>query len=227
MPEEAKPVEEETTSAPKSSPRPPKKPAKPAVKPPEKTETAEAEDTPAEKPAEKAAEKPADKPAEKPAKPKSDKPAKPAKPASSKPAGADAVADALAEAMGAESDSGTDTGSGGLGIAKNGPPVTAGEKEALIVDVKACWNVGALSSEAMRTTVTVRVDMQENGKPVVSSIKMIEATGGSDAAARQAFEAARRAIVRCGSDGFPLPAEKFGWWQQIEIVFNPTKMRMK
>ena len=51
--------------------------------------------------------------------------------------------------------------------------------------------------------------------------------GGSVAAAKQAFEAARRAIVRCGSDGFPLPAEKYGWWQQIEIVFNPTKMRMK
>ncbi|SOB94548.1 cell envelope biogenesis protein TolA [Rhodobacter maris] len=193
--------EKPTTSAPKSSPRPRTKPTPPkpdAPKPATPSETATAAATPA-------------------------KPAKPAKPAASKPTSSDAVADALAEAM--AEDSGT--GTGGLGIAKNGPPVTAGEKEALIVDVKACWNVGALSSEAMRTSVTVRVDMQENGHPVSASIKMAGYTGGSEAAAKQAFEAARRAIIRCGSDGFPLPAEKYGWWQQIEIVFDPSKMRMK
>ncbi len=97
----------------------------------------------------------------------------------------------------------------------------------MVVDVKACWNVGALSSEALRTTVTVRFDMEQNGKPVVGSIELVGQEGGSEAAAKQAYEAARRAIVRCGSDGFPLPAEKYGWWKQVEIVFNPTKMRMK
>ena len=167
---------------------------------------------------------PAAKPADKPAKPAADKTGdKPAKPAAAKPANPGAVNDALAEAMATENG----TGTGGMGIAKNGPPVTAGEKEALIVDVKACWNVGALSTEAMRTTVTVRVDMNQDGKPDIKTIKMTGYDGGSEAAAKQAFEAARRAIVRCGSDGFPLPAEKYGWWQQIEIVFNPTKMRMK
>ena len=69
--------------------------------------------------------------------------------------------------------------------------------------------------------------MGQNGKPDVKSIKMKGFTGGSEAAAKQAFEAARRAIVRCGSDGFPLPTEKYGWWKQIEIVFDPNKMRMK
>ncbi|MBZ4023993.1 hypothetical protein CKO11_16195 [Rhodobacter sp. TJ_12] len=135
------------------------------------------------------------------------------------------MADALAEALGA--DTGVEDSPGGLGLAANGPPVTAGEKEALIVDVKQCWNVGALSSEALRTSVTVRVDMQPDGHPITGSIRMVGFEGGSDAAARQAYEAARRAIVRCGSDGFPLPAEKYSWWQQIEIVFDPSKMRMK
>ena len=59
----------------------------------------------------------------------------------------------------------------------------------------------------MRTTVTVRVDMNRDGKPDIKTIKMTGYEGGSEAAAKQAFEAARRAIVRCGSDGFPLPAE--------------------
>ena len=44
---------------------------------------------------------------------------------------------------------------------------------------------------------------------------------------RQAFEAARRAIIRCGSRGFPLPAEKYDQWREVEMVFNPEGMRMK
>jgi Cell division and transport-associated protein TolA (TC 2.C.1.2.1) len=154
-----------------------------------------------------------------PTRPRRKKAAAAAKKAAADAAVADAVASDAAKKPGG--------GSGGMGIAKNGPPVTAGEKEALIVDVKQCWNVGSLSTEAMKTSVTVLVDMQANGKPVTSSIRMTAHSGGSDAAAKQAFEAARRAIIRCGSDGFPLPAEKYGWWQQIEIVFDPSKMRMK
>jgi len=197
--------EKPKTSAPLSTPRPRSKPAKPAPeKPAEKTETAAA------KPA-------SDKPA-------TDKPAKPAtsKPAAAKPAATDAVNDALAEAMAGETE-----GTGGTGRAPSGPPVTSGEKEALIVDVKQCWNVGALSSEALRTTVTVRVSMNADGKPDIKTIKMVGYEGGSEAAAKQAYEAGRRAIVRCGSDGFPLPAEKYDHWREIEIVFNPEKMRMK
>ena len=45
--------------------------------------------------------------------------------------------------------------------------------------------------------------------------------------ARQAFEAARRAIIRCGAQGFDLPREKYDHWRDIEMVFNPEKMRIK
>ncbi|MDZ4134880.1 MAG: energy transducer TonB, partial [Paracoccaceae bacterium] len=45
--------------------------------------------------------------------------------------------------------------------------------------------------------------------------------------ARQAYEAARRAIIRCGATGFKLPAEKYDQWRNIEMVFNPEKMRIK
>ena len=47
------------------------------------------------------------------------------------------------------------------------------------------------------------------------------------AAAQQAFEAARRAIIRCGVSGFDLPAEKYDQWQEIEMTFNPEQMRIK
>ncbi|MEL7092565.1 MAG: energy transducer TonB [Pseudomonadota bacterium] len=129
----------------------------------------------------------------------------------------DAVEDALRAALGGEDQP----------AVPQGPPLSAGEKDALRVAVSACWNVGSLSSEALRTTVTLAVDMEQSGKPIVASIRLIGSEGGSDTAARQAYEAARRAIIRCARDGYQLPAEKYGQWQEIEMTFNPERMRIK
>ncbi|MEQ9240953.1 energy transducer TonB family protein [Roseovarius indicus] len=130
-----------------------------------------------------------------------------------------AVENALAEALGGAETQADSTPSG--------PPLTAGEKEGLRVAVQQCWNVGSLSSEALNTTVVVSVSMSEDGRPITASIEMLSASGGSDSAARQAFEAARRAIIRCGADGYKLPPEKYDQWRDIEMTFNPEKMRIK
>ena len=108
-----------------------------------------------------------------------------------------------------------------------GPPMSAGEKDALRVAVSACWNVGSLSTEALATTVVVGVSMSEAGKPVAGSIRLLSSEGGSEVAARQAYEAARRAILRCQKDGYPLPREKYASWKDIEMTFNPERMRIK
>jgi hypothetical protein len=108
-----------------------------------------------------------------------------------------------------------------------GPPLTSGEREGLRLAVQACWNVGSLSTEALRTTVIVAVEMDPSARPVVNSVRMIGSEGGSDAAAAQAFEAARRAIIRCGSAGFDLPVEKYDQWRDIEMTFNPERMRIR
>jgi hypothetical protein len=79
----------------------------------------------------------------------------------------------------------------------------------------------------MRTTVTVGVEMERDGRPRTETIRLVSSEGGSGAAARQAFEAARRAIIRCGASGFPLPAEKFDAWREIEMTFNPENMRTR
>jgi hypothetical protein len=134
---------------------------------------------------------------------------------------ADAIAGALAEAVDAPAED------SGATNAPQGPPVTSGEKDALRVAVQQCWNVGSLSSDALRVTVTVAVNVAQNGVPDAASIRMAEFKGGSDAAARQAFEAARRAIIRCGAKGFPLPPEKYDQWRELELVFNPDGMRMR
>ncbi len=111
--------------------------------------------------------------------------------------------------------------------APTGPPLTGGEKDVLRVAVSKCWNVGSLSSEALQTTVVVSVSMTPDGKPVNSSIRMLSSSGGSDANARRAYETARRAIIRCGSSGFDLPSEKYSQWQEIEMTFNPERMRIR
>ncbi|MEW2912673.1 energy transducer TonB [Leisingera sp. JC11] len=146
--------------------------------------------------------------------------AQPAEPAETQQAdAADAVADALAEAL-----------AGGADVEApepSGPPLTLGEKDALRVEVSRCWNVGSLSTDALKTTVVVSVSLSQDGTPDTGSIRMLSSTGGSSTAAKQAYEAARRAIIRCGSSGFQLPPEKYSQWRDIEMTFNPERMRIK
>lgn len=159
--------------------------------------------------------------------PPSKRPSRPtptAQPADPEPAAEarDPVADAIAEAMAGQS-SGAETEA----PVPTGPPMTDGEKDALRVAVSSCWNVGSLSTEALKTTVVVAVSLSQDGKPDNASVRMLSSSGGSATAADQAFQAARRAIIRCGSKGFDLPAEKYGHWRDIEMTFNPERMRIR
>lgn len=135
-----------------------------------------------------------------------------------------AINDALAKALGGSTAS-ADSANAPAGPA--GPPLTSGEKDALRVAVSACWNTGSLSTDALRTTVVVSVEMSQDGRPQADTIRMLTSQGGSGDAVRQAFEAARRAIIRCGANGFGLPVDKFDSWRNIEMTFNPEKMRIK
>lgn len=138
---------------------------------------------------------------------------------------ADAIAAAVADAASEPSDTTSDTG--GQGTETSGPPLTGGELDGMKVAVNACWNVGSMSMEALRTTVVVRFNINPDGKPDASSIEMIDSVGGSGAAETQAFETARRAIIRCGAKGFPLPPEKYETWKTFEIEFDPDDMRLR
>lgn len=132
------------------------------------------------------------------------------------PAPEDPLASALAEAL-AEPDA--DPGP----AAAAGPPLTQGERDGLRVSVGRCWNFSALGTDAAKVTVVVGMDMSRDGVP--SNLRMISWEGGGEAAARQAYETARRAILRC--QPYALPAEKYDQWQSIEMTFNPERMRRK
>ena len=110
----------------------------------------------------------------------------------------------------------------------SGPPMTSGELNQFYAAVQQCWNVGSLSASALRTTVTVSVSMTEDARPIGESMRLVSYDGGSAQDARQAFESARRAIIRCGADGFKnLPPDKFNQWRDIELTFNPENMRIR
>ena len=111
--------------------------------------------------------------------------------------------------------------------APRGPPLTGGEREALVHAIQGCWVVGSLSTEAQATKVVVMFDMQPNGQPVAESIKMDSFQGGSAEDANRVLRTARSAIIRCGRKGFPLPVEKFDQWRKIEATFNAEGMQFR
>lgn len=119
-----------------------------------------------------------------------------------------AINDALAEAL-------------GQGSEPSGPPLTRGEKDAMRLAVAKCWNLGSSSTEALRTTVLVGFSLSPEGRVIGSSLRLLSSSSDSDAATKIAFEAARRAILRCGASGYDLPADKYAQWKDIEITFNP------
>jgi hypothetical protein len=107
-----------------------------------------------------------------------------------------------------------------------GPPLTAGEKDGLRVAVQDCWVVD-VGSQAANVTVVVSMDMKRDGTVVEGSIQMESSSGGDGAAVETAFQAARRAILRCQRGGYPLPDDKYDHWKQIEMNFDPSQMRLR
>lgn len=134
------------------------------------------------------------------------------------PSADSAVDAAIAEALGGGAPTQADTPAG--------PPLTRGEQDALRIAVQRCWIVD-VGSEAASVTVTVGMEMDPSGRVVGSSLRLIGSEGGSASAADTAFQAARRAILRCQGDGYQLPQDKYDQWKQIEMTFNPDDMRLR
>lgn len=110
-------------------------------------------------------------------------------------------------------------------VTPSGPPLTQGEKDSMRVSVQKCWVVD-VGSQAANVTVTVAFSLDRNGK-VSSAIELLSSEGGEGQVVNAAYEAARRAILRCQKTGYKLPIEKYDHWRDIEITFNPEKMRLK
>ncbi len=102
-----------------------------------------------------------------------------------------------------------------------GPKLTAGEKDGLRLAVQKCWNVPAGLANAAELVVVVGVELAQDGS-LVGSPFAIEPTGDLAPGFKQAFEAGRRALIRCAP--YDLPTDKYEQWRNLEVVFNPKSM---
>lgn len=104
-----------------------------------------------------------------------------------------------------------------------GPPMTSSEREGFRLAVNSCWVVDP-GAQSANVIVTVGFSLNQSGQ-VTGDIRLVGSEGGDGSAQQNAFEKARRAILRCQGSGYNLPAEKYGQWQDVEITFDPTGMR--
>ncbi len=104
---------------------------------------------------------------------------------------------------------------------------SSSEADGLRLAIQQCWNVGVLSTDAQQVTVTVAFSMTPSARHKQGTIRIVSASGGTETAIQQAFDAARRAIIRCEGDGYGLPADKYDAWREIQITFNPEGMRLR
>jgi hypothetical protein len=135
----------------------------------------------------------------------------------------DAIAAALAEA----SETPEDTG-GAESDLPEGPKMSASDIEGFRLAIKQCWNVGALSTDALNTRVRMRFRMNEDGKPDPGSFEITGYEGGTEVGAQKVYETGRRAIIRCaGPGGYDLPPEKYQDWSVVNVEFDPNGMRLR
>jgi hypothetical protein len=164
---------------------------------------------PAPRPVEEAPEAPAEEPVE-------------------EPATDDDVAAAIAAAVNeaATEEPVTESGADEAASTGGGEPLTEGEIGDFSRVIGNKWNLGSASTDALRTTVVIRVTFGPDASP--TGFELVESDGPTDAATRTAFEAGRRAIIRASGDGgIPLPLDKYETWKVLELEFNPNGMRMR
>lgn len=106
-----------------------------------------------------------------------------------------------------------------------GPPMTGAERDSFRLAVNRCWNVDP-GSVAARVTVEVGFSLSPDGSVIGSEVRLLS-SDGDQSATNTAFEAARRAILRCQSGGYQLPADKYDQWKDVVITFDPSGMRLR
>ena len=89
--------------------------------------------------------------------------------------------------------------------------------------MQRCWNVPAGLRDAQELTVVLAAELAPDGNVINASIRLLEPDPAPDGRFQQAFEAGRRALIRC-SPYSELPRYKYAQWRNIEVVFNPEGM---
>jgi hypothetical protein len=150
------------------------------------------------------------------------RPSRPAAPAEEVETASADVSDDVAALL--EGVAGADT-SAPAPAANPGPPMTGAERDAFRLAVQGCWVVDP-GAQAAGVTVTVVFQLDRQGR-LTAGPDLLTSSGGTPGAVEAAYQAARRAVTRCGRDGFSLPEEKYEQWRVVEMTFDPSGMRLR
>lgn len=102
--------------------------------------------------------------------------------------------------------------------------MTMSETDALLAQMRECWNLPAGAPEPEKLIVTIHVYLNPDGTLARSP----EVSGETRAAAalnpymRMAAENALRAVYVC--EPYRMPVEKYASWREIRMTFDPSKM---
>jgi len=139
------------------------------------------------------------------------------------PSTEDAIAALLEEATEEPVEEAVSTGGQNL---PQGPPLTGGEMGNISSAIARKWNLGASSTDTLRTMVVIRVSFAPDGRP--TGFELIEENGPTQTAVDQLYQTAQRAVNRAYADGgLPLPPEKYDTWQVLDLVFDANGMTMR
>jgi outer membrane biosynthesis protein TonB len=98
-------------------------------------------------------------------------------------------------------------------------------KDALLAQIRMCWNVPVGAPNPEQLIVQVRVFLTQDGH--LAQLPQIEPASRAAAAAnpymRAAADAATRAVNSCAPYKY-LPVEKYDSWREIVMTFDPSKM---
>lgn len=72
-----------------------------------------------------------------------------------------------------------------------------------------------------------RLVLECSGRSKTGSFRKVAYERATTTAVVQAIATAKRAILRCGRDGFILPVEKYDQWRDIELRFDPERTSSK
>ena len=100
-------------------------------------------------------------------------------------------------------------------------PLESKYANQVIDQVKNCWVIdrGSLAAEI---TVLVGVSLKPDGKVEPNGVKLLQSSSQNSNLTNVAYQAARRAILRCQKGGYDLPASYYSAWRKMEILFDPN-----
>lgn len=123
-------------------------------------------------------------------------------------------------AAGAASAEARQDGDQGSAGEAGGAELSKAELEALVSSIRACWNIDP-GSPAASVSMTIEFSLDRAGRVEPGSIRQASAEGPAEAH-QDAFERARRAILRCERGGYDLPEDKYEQWRTMMMPFDPA-----